>query len=79
MYILLDSMHQAVSGCETIMAVSETYLAAKVNAAAVAKHDGVKRFINTSQMTLAQMTLRPQEPSQRPRTPARRSKTHRGI
>jgi hypothetical protein len=35
------------------MSVSDTYLAATVNAAAVAKHHGVKAFINMSQMTLA--------------------------
>ena len=51
----LDSMHQAVAGCETMyfgMSVSDTYLSATVNAAAVAKHHGVKAFINMSQMTL---------------------------
>ena len=55
----LDSMHRAVAGCETIyfgMSVSDTYLAATVNAAAVAKHPGVKAFVNMSQMTLAQMS-----------------------
>ena len=34
-----------------------TYLAATVNAAAVAKHHGVKAFINMSQMTLSQMSI----------------------
>src|SRR5918998_3873150 len=56
----LDSTHRAVAGCETIyfgMSVSDAYLAATVNAAAVAKHHGVKAFVNISQMTLAQMSI----------------------
>src|ERR1043165_9780239 len=56
----LDSMHRAVAGCQTMyfgMSVSDTYLAATVNAAAVAKHHGVTAFVNMSQMTLAQMTI----------------------
>src|SRR6476620_3063782 len=56
----LDSFQRAISGCETMyfgMSVSDTYLAATVNAAAVAKHHGVKAFINMSQMTLAQMSI----------------------
>jgi len=56
----LDSMHRAIDGCETMyfgMSVSDAYLAATVNAAAVAKHHGVKAFINMSQMTLAQMSI----------------------
>jgi len=56
----LDSMHRAIDGCETMyfsMSVSDTYLAATVNAAAVAKHHGVKAFINMSQMTLSQMSV----------------------
>ena len=56
----LESMHRAIAGCETMyfgMSVSDTYLAATVNAAAVAKHHGVKAFINMSQMTLAQMSI----------------------
>jgi uncharacterized protein YbjT (DUF2867 family) len=56
----LDAMHRAIAGCETMyfgMSVSETYLAATVNAAAVAKHHGVKAFINMSQMTLSQMSI----------------------
>jgi uncharacterized protein YbjT (DUF2867 family) len=39
------------------MSVSDTYLAATVNTAAVAKHHGVKAFINMSQMTLSQMSI----------------------
>ena len=53
-------MHKAIAGCETMyfgMSVSDDYLAATVNAAAVAKHHGVKAFINMSQMTLCQMSI----------------------
>ncbi|MHB9841575.1 NmrA family NAD(P)-binding protein [Paraburkholderia terrae] len=56
----LDSMHKAIAGCETMyfaMSVSDAYLAATINAAAVAKHYGVKAFINMSQMTLSQMSI----------------------
>src|SRR6202007_2218045 len=56
----LDSMHRAIAGCESMyfgMSVSDAYLAATVNAAAVAKHYCVKAFINMSQMTLAQMSI----------------------
>jgi uncharacterized protein YbjT (DUF2867 family) len=62
----LDSMHRAITGCEMMyfgMSVSDTYLAATVNAAAVAKHHGVKAFINMSQMTLAQMSIVETTPS----------------
>ena len=62
----LDSMHRAIAGCETMyfgMSVSDAYLAATVNAAAVAKHHGVKAFINMSQMTLAQMSITETTPS----------------
>jgi uncharacterized protein YbjT (DUF2867 family) len=56
----LDSMHKAIAGCEKMyfgMSVSDSYLAATVNVAAVAKHHGVKAFINMSQMTLAEMSI----------------------
>src|SRR5215208_5850385 len=56
----LDSMHRAIAGCETMyfgMSVSDDYLAATVNTAAVAKHHGLKAFINMSQMTLTQMSI----------------------
>jgi uncharacterized protein YbjT (DUF2867 family) len=56
----LDSTHRAIAGCETMyfgMSVSDTYLAATVNTAAVAKYHGVKAFINMSQMTLSQMSI----------------------
>jgi uncharacterized protein YbjT (DUF2867 family) len=45
------------------MSVSDAYLAATVNAAAVAKYHGVKAFINMSQMTLAQMSITETTPS----------------
>ena len=53
-------MHRVIAGCETMyfsMSVSDDYLAATVNTAAVAKHHGVKAFINMSQMTLSQMSI----------------------
>ncbi|HWT36246.1 MAG TPA: NAD(P)H-binding protein [Paraburkholderia sp.] len=56
----LDSMHKAIAGCETMyfaMSVSDAYLSATINAAAVAKHHGVKAFVNMSQMTLSQMSI----------------------
>src|SRR5690242_10505754 len=62
----VDSMHRAIAGCETMyfgMSVSDTYLAATVNVAAVAKHHGVKAFINMSQMTLSQMSITETTPS----------------
>ena len=62
----LHSMHRAIAGCETMyfgMSVSDAYLAATVNAAAVAKHHGVKAFINMSQMTLSQMSITETTPS----------------
>jgi uncharacterized protein YbjT (DUF2867 family) len=56
----LDSMHRAIGGCDTMyfgMSVSDAYLAATVNSAAVAKHRGVKAFVNMSQMTVSQMSI----------------------
>src|ERR1044071_725320 len=56
----LDSMHRAIAGCERMyfgMSVADAYLAATVNAAAVAKYHGVKAFINMSQMTVSQMSI----------------------
>jgi uncharacterized protein YbjT (DUF2867 family) len=56
----LDSMHRAIAGCETMyfsMSVSDAYLAATVNTAAVARRHGVKGFINMSQMTVSQMSI----------------------
>src|SRR5499427_3547089 len=62
----LNSMHRVIAGCETMyvgMSVSDSYLAATVNTAVVAKHHGVKAFINMSQMTLAQMGITETTPS----------------
>ena len=62
----LDSMNRAIAGCETMyfsMSVSDTYLTATVNTAAVAKHHGVKAFINMSQMTVSQMSVTETTPS----------------
>src|SRR5499427_6005012 len=62
----LNSMHRAIGGCERMyfgMSVSDAYLAATVNVAAVAKHHGVNAFINMSQMTLAQMSITETTPS----------------
>src|SRR4051795_8275587 len=62
----LESMHRAIEGCETMyfgMSVSDTYLAATVNTAAVAKYHGVKAFVNMSQMTVAQMSITETTPS----------------
>jgi len=56
----LESMHGIIAGCDIMyfgMSVSDTYLAATVNVAAVAKYHGVKAFINMSQMTLSQMSI----------------------
>jgi uncharacterized protein YbjT (DUF2867 family) len=62
----LDSMHRAIAGCETMyfgMSVSDTYLAATVNTAVLAKHHGVKAFVNMSQMTVSQMSITETTPS----------------
>ncbi|MGC2660900.1 MAG: NAD(P)H-binding protein [Bryobacteraceae bacterium] len=62
----LQSMHRAIAGCETMyfgMSVSDDYLAATVNVAAVAKQHGVKAFINMSQMTVEQMSITETTPS----------------
>ena len=56
----LQALHKAIAGCDTMyfgMSVSDDYLAATVNVAAVAKHYAVKAFINMSQMTIAQMSI----------------------
>lgn len=56
----LEDMHRIIEGCDTVyfsMSVSDDYLAATVNVAAVAKHHNVKAFVNMSQMTVAQMSI----------------------
>src|SRR5215470_6991547 len=62
----LDAMHRAIAGCETMyfsMSISDAYLAATINTAAVAKHHGVKALINMSQMTVSQMSTTETTPS----------------
>jgi len=62
----LDSMHRVIAGCDAMyfsMSISDAYLAATVNTAAVAKHHGVKAFINMSQMTVSQMSITETTPS----------------
>ncbi|MBD1865255.1 MULTISPECIES: NmrA family NAD(P)-binding protein [Trichocoleus] len=56
----LASMHRAIAGVGRIyfgMSVSAAYLEATVNVAAVARHHGVKAFVNMSQMTVMQMSI----------------------
>ena len=56
----LHSLQRAIAGCDTMyfgMSISDDYLAATVNTAAVAKQHGVRAFINMSQMTLSQMSI----------------------
>lgn len=56
----LSAVHQAIEGCERLcfaMSVSPSYLEAAVNVAVVAKHRGVKAFVNLSQMTVNEMDI----------------------
>jgi len=62
----LASMHRAVEGCARIyfgMSVSAAYLEATVNVATVARHHGIKAFVNMSQMTVTQMSITETTPS----------------
>lgn len=62
----LEAMHRAISGCDVMyfgLSVSEDYLAATINAAVVAKHHGIKAFLNMSQMTVSQMSITETTPS----------------
>src|ERR1041385_4772220 len=62
----LDSMHRIIAGCETMyfsMSISDAYLAATINTAAVARYHEVKAFINMSQMTVSQMSVTETTPS----------------
>src|SRR5437879_8631209 len=57
----LSSMHRAIEGCGRIyfgMSVSAAYLEATINTATVARHHGVEAFVNMSQMTVTQMSIR---------------------
>jgi uncharacterized protein YbjT (DUF2867 family) len=56
----LNDMHRIIEGCGTLyfgMSVSDHYLEASINVAAVALHHRVEAFINMSQMTLSQMSI----------------------
>lgn len=56
----LADMHRVIEGCQRLyfgMSVSPAYLEATVNVAAVARHHGVKAFVNMSQMTVSQMSI----------------------
>jgi uncharacterized protein YbjT (DUF2867 family) len=56
----LASVHCAVEGCKRIyfgMSVSDAYLEATVNIAAVARHHGVEVIVNMSQMTVSEMSI----------------------
>ncbi len=56
----LSAVHRAVEGCDRLcfgMSVSPTYLEAATNMALVAKHHGVKAFVNLSQMTVNEMDI----------------------
>jgi uncharacterized protein YbjT (DUF2867 family) len=62
----LASMHRAVEGCARIyfgMSVSAAYLEATVNVATMARHHGIKAFVNMSQMTVTQMSITETTPS----------------
>ena len=62
----LDSVNRVIAGCETMyfgLSISDAYLAATVNTAAVAKQRGVKAFINMSQMTVSEMSTTETTPS----------------
>jgi uncharacterized protein YbjT (DUF2867 family) len=56
----LAAVHQAIEGCERLcfaMSVSPSYLEAAANVAVVAKHHGMKAFVNLSQMTVKEMDI----------------------
>ncbi|MGF6770550.1 uncharacterized protein YbjT (DUF2867 family) [Paraburkholderia sp. GAS199] len=56
----VKDIYRIVEGCQSVyfgMSVSDSYLAATVNVAAVAKHFGVEAFVNMSQMTVSQMSI----------------------
>src|SRR3954453_4236864 len=56
----LTSVHRAVEGCARLyfgMSVSEAYLEATGNVAAVARHHGIEAFVSISQMTVTQMSI----------------------
>jgi uncharacterized protein YbjT (DUF2867 family) len=57
----LSDMHRAIEGCGSLyfsMTPSTEYLAATVNVAAVAKHHGLEAFVNMSQLTVSEMSIK---------------------
>ena len=57
----LHHVHQAIEGCDRLyfgMSISPSYLEAAINVAAVAKHHNVQAFVNISQMTVKEMSIR---------------------
>src|SRR3954463_2376008 len=63
-------VHRVVSGCRRVyfgMSVSPGYLEATVTMAAVAKELGVTALVNTSQMTVSQMSIQNTKPSHQQR------------
>ncbi|SAK79212.1 NmrA family protein [Caballeronia fortuita] len=57
----LDAVHRAVEGCKRLyfsMSVNEKYLEATTNVAVVAQNHGVEAFVNMSQMTVSEMSIR---------------------
>src|SRR5262249_51273832 len=56
----LADAHRAIEGCERVcfaMSVAPTYLEAAANVAVVARHHGVRAFVNLSQMTVKEMDI----------------------
>jgi len=56
----VSDVRRVMAGCQRLyfgMSVSSSSLEATVNTAAVAKHDGVERLLNISQMTVSDMSL----------------------
>jgi uncharacterized protein YbjT (DUF2867 family) len=54
------AMHKAIEGCDSLlfaMSVAPNYLEALTNVAVVAKHHGVRAFVNLSQMTVDEMDI----------------------
>lgn len=57
----LDAVRNAVEGCGRLyfsMSASESYIEATTNIAVAAKHHGVEAFVNMSQMTVSEMSIR---------------------
>jgi NAD(P)H dehydrogenase (quinone) len=66
----IQDVQRVMNGCNRVyfgMSVSASYLEATANVAAVAKHLGIEVLVNISQMTVSQMSLTEQTPSQQQR------------